>query len=36
MGKQVCEDTGPLTIKRMETVDEEITKGALDFIDKAH
>ncbi len=35
-GKQVCEDTGPLTIKRMETVDEEITKGALDFIDKAH
>jgi arylsulfatase A-like enzyme len=35
-GKQTCEDTGPLTIKRMETVDEEITKGALDFIDKAH
>ena len=35
-GKQKCEDTGPLTIKRMETVDEEITKGALDFIDKAH
>ena len=35
-GKQICEDTGPLTIKRMETVDEEITKGALDFMDKAH
>jgi arylsulfatase A-like enzyme len=35
-GKQICEDTGPLTIKRMETVDEEITMGALDFIDKAH
>jgi arylsulfatase A-like enzyme len=35
-GKQKCEDTGPLTKKRMETVDEEITKGALDFMDKAH
>jgi arylsulfatase len=35
-GKQTCEDTGPLTIKRMETVDEEVTKGALDFMDKAH
>jgi arylsulfatase len=35
-GKQKCEDTGPLTMKRMETVDEEITKGALAFIDKAH
>jgi arylsulfatase len=35
-GKQKCEDTGPLTRKRMETVDEEITKGALNFIDKAH
>jgi arylsulfatase len=30
------EDTGPLTRKRMETIDEEITKGALDFIEKAH
>jgi arylsulfatase A-like enzyme len=35
VGKQKCEDTGPLTRKRMETVDEEITKGALDFMDKA-
>jgi arylsulfatase A-like enzyme len=35
-GKQTCEDTGPLTIKRMETVDEEVTKGALDFMQKAH
>jgi arylsulfatase len=35
-GKQTCEDTGPLTIKRMETVDEEITQGAMDFMDKAH
>jgi arylsulfatase len=30
------EDTGPLTRKRMETVDEEITKGALGFMEKAH
>jgi arylsulfatase len=35
-GKQKCEDTGPLTKKRMETVDEEITRGALGFMDKAH
>jgi arylsulfatase A-like enzyme len=30
------QDTGPLTRKRMETIDEEITAGALDFIDRAH
>jgi arylsulfatase len=30
------EDTGPLTRKRMETVDEEVTSGALDFMDRAH
>jgi arylsulfatase len=30
------EDTGPLTKKRMETIDEEVTTGALDFIDRAH
>ena len=35
-GKQTCQDTGPLTIKRMETIDEEVTKGALDFMVKAH
>ena len=29
------EDTGPLTKKRMETIDEEVTSGALDFIDRA-
>ena len=28
-------DTGPLTIKRMETVDEEVTAGALDFMERA-
>jgi arylsulfatase len=30
------EDTGPLTKKRMETVDDETLDGALDFIDRAH
>ncbi len=30
------EDTGPLTKKRMETVDEEFTAAAIDFIEKAH
>jgi arylsulfatase A-like enzyme len=34
MGKQTCQDTGPLTVKRMETIDDEITKGALGFIEK--
>src|SRR5882672_11347481 len=29
VGKQKIEDTGPLTKKRMETIDEEITAGAL-------
>ena len=34
-GGQRIEDTGPLTIKRMETVDYETTEHALAFIDKA-
>src|SRR5512139_2071391 len=29
------EDTGPLTRKRMETIDEEVTAKALDFMDRA-
>jgi len=29
------EDTGPLTIKRMETVDEEVTAAAIDFMERA-
>ncbi len=32
MGKQKCEDTGPLNRKRMETVDDEIAAKAEDFI----
>jgi len=35
-GGQRIEDTGPLTKKRMETVDEETTEHALRFIDEAH
>ena len=35
-GKQNCEDTGPLTKKRMETVDEEFLAATLDFIDRAN
>jgi arylsulfatase len=34
-GTQKIEDTGPLTKKRMETVDEEVTAAALKFMDKA-
>jgi arylsulfatase A-like enzyme len=32
-GKQTVEDTGPLTKKRMETIDEEITSAALGWIE---
>jgi arylsulfatase len=35
-GRKTIEDTGPLTKKRMETIDDEITAGALDFIDRSH
>jgi arylsulfatase len=31
-GRQVVEDTGPLTKKRMETIDDEIVDAAVDFI----
>jgi len=34
VGKQVIENTGPLTRKRMETVDEEFLASALDFMDR--
>jgi len=36
VGKQTIEDTGPLSRKRMETVDEEFLAATLDFIDRAH
>jgi arylsulfatase len=36
VGKQKIEDTGPLTKKRMETVDEETLAAAKDFIQRQH
>jgi len=33
-GTQTIEDTGPLTKKRMETIDDEIVDGAIDFIER--
>jgi len=35
-GKQRCEDTGPLTKKRMETIDEEVLAETFKFIEKNH
>jgi arylsulfatase A-like enzyme len=32
VGKQTIEDTGPLTRKRMETIDDETTEAAIDFM----
>jgi arylsulfatase A-like enzyme len=34
VGKQSVKDTGPLTKKRMETIDEEITSAAIDWMEK--
>src|SRR5215469_6502379 len=34
-GKQKCEDTGPLTRRRMETIDAEFLSATSDFIDRA-
>jgi len=34
VGRQVCKDTGPLTRKRMETVDDDIVARAVDFIER--
>ena len=34
VGKQTIEDTGPLTKKRMETIDDETSAAALDFIQR--
>jgi arylsulfatase len=32
VGKQTCKDTGPLTKKRMETIDDDIAARSVDFI----
>ena len=34
VGKQTIEDTGPLTKKRMETIDDETTNAAIDYIQR--
>ena len=34
VGKQVCKDTGPLTRKRMETIDDDTAARAVDFIQR--
>ena len=34
VGKQIIENTGPLTRKRMETVDEEFLAAAVDFMER--
>ena len=36
VGKQKIEDTGPLTKKRMETIDDETSAAAIDFIKRQH
>jgi arylsulfatase A-like enzyme len=36
VGKQKIEDTGPLTIKRMESCDDEFVTAAKDFIQRQH
>ncbi|WP_276131853.1 arylsulfatase [Polluticoccus soli] len=36
VGKQTIEDTGPLTKKRMETVDDETSDAAIDYMKRQH
>lgn len=36
VGRQKIEDTGPLTKKRMEEIDDEVAAGAMDWIKKQH
>ena len=36
IGKQTIEDTGALTKKRMETIDDETSAAAIDFIERQH
>jgi arylsulfatase A-like enzyme len=35
VGKQICKDTGPITRKRMETVEEEFLARSLDFMERS-
>jgi arylsulfatase len=36
IGRQSCKDTGPVTRKRMETIENELLERSLDFMDRAH
>ncbi|RIK83774.1 MAG: arylsulfatase [Planctomycetota bacterium] len=36
IGKQIIKDTGPLTKKRMETIDDETSDRAIDFMKRQH
>ncbi len=36
VGKQTIKDSGPLTRKRMETIEDDLLAHSLDFIDRAH
>jgi arylsulfatase A-like enzyme len=36
VGKQVIEDTGPLTRKRMETIEDDLLARSLSFMERAH
>jgi arylsulfatase A-like enzyme len=36
IGKQTIEDSGPLTKKRMETIDDETSSAAIDYIKRQH
>ena len=36
VGKQVIEDSGPLTKKRMETIDDETSAAAIDYMKRQH
>jgi arylsulfatase A-like enzyme len=36
VGKQTIEDTGPLTRKRMETIDDETSDAAIDYMKRQH
>src|SRR5688572_18294443 len=36
VGKQTIEDTGPLTKKRMETIDDETSAAAIDYMKRQH
>jgi arylsulfatase len=35
VGKQKCKDSGPLTIKRMRTIEEDLLNRSLDFMERA-